>query len=132
LIINTVVQISSICSPGKPLSEISTIPVNAALAAIVEIDPQDSIELMLASQMVAIHSMAMEMSCGAMFRDQSLLEVDKKIHFVNKLMRTFSTQVETLNKYRSKGQQKITVQHVNVNQGGQAVVGNVQGGRGDG
>jgi len=126
LIINTVMQIVGVCSPGKPLSEISAIPVNAALASIIEIDPQDSTELMLASQMVAVHSMAMEISCRAMYRDQSLLVVDKYFTFVNKLMRTFSTQVETLNKYRSKGQQ-ITVKHqyVSVTDGGQAVIGDV-------
>jgi len=131
LIINTVVQIGSICSPGKPLSEISAIPVNAALASIVEIDPQDSTELMLASQMAVVHAMAMEMSSRAMYRDQSLLVVDKNITFVNKLMRTFTTLVETLNKYRTKGQQKIIVQHVNVSDGGQAVIGDVNQRGGD-
>jgi len=88
---------------------------------------------MLASQMAVVHAMALEMSSRAMFRDQSLLAVDKNINFVNKLMRTFSTQVETLNKYRTKGQQKIIVQHVNINDGGQAVIGDVkQGGGGNG
>jgi hypothetical protein len=39
--------------------------------------------------------------------------------------------MDTLKRYRSKGEQKVTVQHVTVNEGGQAVVGDVRtGGRG--
>ena len=34
-------------------------------------------------------------------------------------------QVEALKSYRSKGEQKMTVQHVHVAEGGQAIVGNV-------
>jgi hypothetical protein len=50
---------------------------------------------------------------------------------LNKLARTFASQVEALKKYRSAGEQTIKVQHVTVNEGGQAIVGNVsQGGGG--
>ena len=44
---------------------------------------------------------------------------------MNKLARTFAAQVEALKNYRSKGEQKMTVQHVHVAEGGQAIVGNV-------
>jgi hypothetical protein len=43
----------------------------------------------------------------------------------NKLARTFAAQAEALKRYRSGGEQKMTVQHVHVADGGQAVVGNV-------
>jgi hypothetical protein len=40
--------------------------------------------------------------------------------------------LEALNRYRGKGQQKVTVEHVTVNAGGQAIVGTVQAaGRGE-
>ena len=45
-----------------------------------------------------------------------------------KLLRTFTTQLEALQRYRGKGQQKVTVEHVNVNAGGQAIVGTVHRG----
>jgi hypothetical protein len=48
----------------------------------------------------------------------------------NKLARTYSMQMETLRKHRNGGKQTVTVQHVNVEGGGQAVVGNVQTGGG--
>jgi hypothetical protein len=43
----------------------------------------------------------------------------------NKLARTFAAQVEALKRYRSSGQQTVVVQHVNVADGGKAIVGNV-------
>ena len=44
---------------------------------------------------------------------------------LNKLTRTYATQMETLKRYRTGGEQKVTVQHVSVSEGGQAIVGNV-------
>lgn len=44
---------------------------------------------------------------------------------LNKLCRTFAIQLETLKRIRSSGEQKVTVRHVSVNEGGQAIVGNV-------
>ncbi len=44
---------------------------------------------------------------------------------LNKLARTFVAQMEALKKYRSTGEQTIKVQHVTVNEGGQAIVGTV-------
>ena len=42
-------------------------------------------------------------------------------------------QMEALKKYRTGGEQKVTVEHVTVNSGGQAIVGNIPtGGRGYG
>jgi hypothetical protein len=41
----------------------------------------------------------------------------------NRLSRTYPTLLEALNRHRGKGQQKVTVEHVHVHSGGQAVVG---------
>ena len=41
-------------------------------------------------------------------------------------MRTFATQMETLKRYRTGGQQTVKVEHVHVHEGGQAIVGNVE------
>ena len=44
----------------------------------------------------------------------------------NKLSRTYAALLfEALNRHRGKGQQKVTVEHVHVHAGGQAVVGAV-------
>ena len=42
-----------------------------------------------------------------------------------KLARTFTGQMEALKRYRTGGEQKVTVQHVSVNEGGHAIVGHV-------
>ena len=47
-----------------------------------------------------------------------------------KLLRTYTMQMEALQRYRGKGEQKMTVEHVHVYQGGQAIVGAVHQGGG--
>ena len=42
-----------------------------------------------------------------------------------KLLRAFAAQTEALQRYRGKGQQKVTVEHVHVHTGGRAIVGSV-------
>jgi hypothetical protein len=44
---------------------------------------------------------------------------------MNKLARTFTIQLEAFKRHRSKGEQKVLVQHVNVSESGQAIVGNI-------
>ena len=48
------------------------------------------------------------------------------------LSRTYAQLLETLTKKRNIGNQKITVQHLNVEGGDQAIVGNVSKGGGEG
>jgi len=104
--------------------------INAAYAMYQGIAPKDSVECLLAAQMVAVHNMSLEMAKRAMTEAQTFEGVNANINRVTKLMRTFTAQVETLKKYRTGGKQTIQVQHVNVNEGGQAVVGNVNKGEG--
>jgi hypothetical protein len=61
--------------------------------------------------------------------DQSSQGVDLNINRATKLMRLHNETLEALNRHRRKGEQKVVVQHVNVNNGGQAVVaGEIAGG----
>ncbi len=45
-------------------------------------------------------------------------------------MSIYARQIEVLDKHRGKGQQKVTVENVNVEPGGQAIVGHLETGRG--
>ena len=83
---------------------------------------------MLAAQMVATHSASMECYRRAMLDNQTFEGRRENLNQANKLVRSYSTLVEALNRHRGKGQQKVTVEHVHVHQGGQAIVGAVQGG----
>lgn len=101
---------------------------NAVMPLLLDIASQDALEGMLAVQMVATHNLAMEMVKRALVAGQTVEGVNNNVNRSTKLMNTFKGQVETLQKYRNKGLQTIQVQHVTVNDGGQAVVSNVNGG----
>jgi hypothetical protein len=101
-----------------------------AMAILQGIKPQDEIEGMLAVQMVGVHNMAMDAMSLVMISDQHPESRDRNANRANKLLKTFAAQVESLKKYRTGGQQKMTVEHVHVNKGGQAIVGSVTQGEG--
>jgi transposase InsO family protein len=50
----------------------------------------------------------------------------ENLNQANKLSRTYTTLLEALNRHRGKGQQKVTVEHVHIHEGGQAIVSNVE------
>lgn len=103
---------------------------NNAMALLNGIQPQDEIEGMLAVQMIAVHNMAMETIKRAMITGQTFEGTEGNVTQATKMLRTFTTQMEALKRYRTGGQQKVTVEHVHVNEGGQAVVGVVNRGEG--
>ncbi|MCP4611081.1 MAG: hypothetical protein GY845_20420 [Planctomycetes bacterium] len=105
--------------------------VNNALAILDGIQPKDEIEGMLAIQMIGIHNMAME-CIGRAMRTKRVDQMNLYINGGTKLSRVFANQMEVLKKYRGKSQQKIVVEHVNVSEGGKAIVGVINpGGRGE-
>jgi hypothetical protein len=62
---------------------------------------------------------------------ETIPQQDSAERALNKLARTFAAQIETLKKYRTGGEQKVTVQHGHVSDNAQAIVGNVSTGGGD-
>ena len=92
------------------------------VSVIKGIKPQDQLEFMLAAQMAAIHQVAMTLAARL---NQAKKTEPQDIAALNKFARTFATQLEALKRYRTGGEQKVTVQHVSVSDGGQAIVGNV-------
>jgi hypothetical protein len=104
--------------------------IDATLAVLMGISPQDELEGMLAAQLVASHNAAMECYRRAMLADQTFESRRENLNQANKLSRTWATLIEALNRYRGKGEQKVTVEHVHVHAGGQAMVGTVETPRG--
>lgn len=95
------------------------------LSVIRDIAPRDAIERMLAVQMASTHVAMIRQGGRMAFADQ-LSQFDSHERAFNKLARTFTAQMEALRKHRNGGRQTVTVQHVNVSDGGQAIVGNVK------
>jgi hypothetical protein len=94
------------------------------LSVVKGIQPRDQIEVMLAAQMAVVHTASMTMA-QRLGQVENLLQQDSAERAFNKLTRTFASQMEALKRYRTGGEQKVTVQHVSVSEGGQAIVGNV-------
>ena len=101
---------------------------NKAIAILNGIQPQDELEGMLAVQMISVHNMAMRTMGLAMLGGQTFEGKKNNINYATKMLRTFMAQMEVLKRYRTGGQQKMIVEHVHVNEGGQAIVGTVHQG----
>ena len=96
-----------------------------AITRLTGIKPQRPVETMLAMQMIATHEAAMECLRRAMLADQTVEGRDLNLKHATRLMSVYERQVAALDKHRGKGQQNVTVKHVHVAEGGQAIVGNV-------
>ncbi|MBO4224036.1 hypothetical protein [Bradyrhizobium neotropicale] len=94
------------------------------ISMMKSIRPRDSIEAMLVAQMVSVHVMAMRCAHHLASSDD-LAQHDSAARALGRLARTFPAQIEALNRYRSHGEPAITVQNVKVEDGGNAIVGNV-------
>lgn len=96
---------------------------NNAIALLDELEPSDGLEAMLTAQMVAVHMAAMDCIARALNPSQSFAGRELNLKHGAKLSRIYAEQVAALDKHRRKGQQTVTVEHVHVHDGGQAVVG---------
>jgi hypothetical protein len=103
--------------------ETSDRQISATVAGLAGIGPKDELEGMIAAQLLAAHNAAMECYRRAMIGEQSFEGRRENLSQANKLSRTYAVLLDTLNRHRGKGQQKVTVEHVHVHSGGQAVVG---------
>ncbi|MDJ1007867.1 MAG: hypothetical protein QNJ13_08590 [Paracoccaceae bacterium] len=92
------------------------------------LEPRDTGEAMLAQQMVGTHEAAMECLRRAMLPNQTFEGRNMALKHAAQLMALYEKQFRTLQKSKGKGQQKVTVEHVHVEAGGQAIVGNVEAG----
>jgi len=61
-----------------------------------------------------------------MHQEQTLEGREANLKHATKLLAIYEKQLAALDKHRGKGQQKVTVEHVQVQAGGQAIVGTVE------
>jgi hypothetical protein len=106
--------------------------MTAALAVIDGVRPKDEVEAMLAAHMAVTNIALLELIArtrraiaGHPYQGNGIKRLDMLGNLTNKFMRTYTMQVEALARKRRKGEQNVTVKHVHVHAGGQAVVGNV-------
>jgi hypothetical protein len=100
--------------------------MNAALAMIEAASPKNEIEAALAVQMACTHTAAMAVLAKLDVAFATERRVAAFGSAAARLLRAYAIQVEVLRRLRNGGQQFVRVEHVHVNDGGQAVIGNVQ------
>ena len=110
----------------SPYGKISETAINAALAMIEAAAPKDELEGALAVQMACAHMAAM----AILAKLDSGFGTERRIALfasaAARLMKTYAMQMEVLRRLRHGGQQFVRVEHVHINGGGQAVIGNVR------
>ena len=127
-LVGTLDSLAMVAQDGKQLDQGR---LNYALSMVRGLQPKDQIESTLAVQMAAIHFATMRMAArlGATTSRENAESYERSL---NRLARTYVAQVEGLKRYRSKGEQRVYVERVTVNEGGQAIVGPVTHGGRDG
>jgi hypothetical protein len=90
----------------------------------------NSLEKMLAHQMAVAHETTMRLMAQALSFEsqQESLEACRLANTAARLMGVYQDGLLTLQRLRTGGSQTVTVQHVNVQSGGQAVIGDVSTG----
>ena len=114
-------QLASASANGQNIDEHG---LNFMLSVIKGIEPRDQLEAMLAAQMAAVHMASMTFA-RRLVHVKTIAQQDSAERAFNKLTRTFAMQMEALKRYRAGAEQKVTLQHVSVTEGGQAIIGNV-------
>ncbi len=94
---------------GRGLQESGDFCINT----VASIGPRDAVETMLVVQMIGTHNNAMDLLRTKQPREAA------------RLLRAYAAQVVALRDYRRKGEQRVTIEHVSVGAGGQAIVGQV-------
>jgi hypothetical protein len=119
-------------SPERTSDHALKVAREKAQGMLESMKPKDHIEAMMQGQLIALnHAMMHTLLCrqvasgvaplsGSEIRNESVVQVAK-------LSKCFISTVETLNRYRHQDKlyQNLTVGHVDVHHGGQAVVGGV-------
>ena len=117
---------NTICVLVRLGAGISELAMNAALAMIEAAAPKDEIEAALAVQMACTHTAAMAVLAKldvAFATEQRIAAFGSA---AARLLKAYAMQVEVLRRLRNGGQQFVRVEHVQINDGGQAVIGNVK------
>jgi hypothetical protein len=109
-----------------PCGNVSELALNAALAMIEGAGPRDEMEAALAIQMACTHAATMSVLArlGGGFGTQR--RVASLGSAAARLLRAYSAQVEVFRRLRHGGHQYVRVEHVHINDGGQALIGNVK------
>lgn len=115
--------LDQLIAASSPYGQVDDRDLNFMVSVIKGVKPNDPIEAMLAAQIALVHTVTMRF--GWKLAKAVLSEEDGPVREINKAARTFASLVDALKRYRSGGEQKVTVQQVSVSDNARAIVGNV-------
>jgi len=118
--VNAIAKAAAGMSTKKP-----DVSLTMALQLLSGFQPQNQLETMLLGQMIQVNTAAATCMANAFDEGQTIAGKELNANLAIKFQRTFVAQIEALQKLRGKGGQKVTVEHVHVHEGGQAIVGNI-------
>jgi len=117
-----VAQLSGLATAKLPEEiELKEIELNFSMSVVQAVKPRDEAEALLATQMAAMHHAVMQ-AAQRLTKVQTIEQQDSASRMLNQCARTFVSQLEGLKRHRSTSEQVVKVQHVNVHDGGQAIV----------
>jgi hypothetical protein len=103
----------------------------SAVDAAQSAQAENSLEKMLCHQMAAAHRAAMKLTAWSLNASLPPVEVARLSNAAARMMQVYQEGLLTLQKLRTGGKQTVVVQHVQVSEGGQAVIaGSVASGQG--
>ncbi len=97
--------------------------MNAVMKMLLEEQLKDQIEARLLTQAYALYTQGMKNLARAEEAEYPYI-AELRMKLALKLLRTHNETLEALRKHRQQGEQRVVVQHVQVNDGGKAIVGN--------
>ena len=100
--------ISDLINIGSASRNVDLKGTNYVLSIVKGIQPKDEVEAMLATQMAAVH-LATITFARRLAHVENIPQQDSAERAFNKLASTFAAQVEALKRYRTGGQQSVTV-----------------------
>jgi hypothetical protein len=98
--------------------------INIVYQILSDMEPKDSVEARLALQIHTLYAQGMEYLNRAK-GETKLHHSEFYMKCALKILRLHNESLEALSRYRRKGEQRVVVQHVNVENGGKAIVGNI-------
>jgi len=107
---------------GQFGSEDGSAFANAINGALLSMAPADITEGHLCARLMVLNNQILEYLARAASPTQTVEGRDLNLNRAVKLTRVYNESLDALNKYRRKGEQRVVVQYVNVNNGGQAIV----------
>jgi hypothetical protein len=107
--------------------EVGSRVVELAVDAAESAQAQNSLEKMLCHQMAAAHRAAMKLTARSLNMSLPPVEIARLSNAAARMMQVYQEGLLTLQKIRTGGKQTVVVQHVQVSEGGQAVIaGNIE------